>query len=112
MRRAPGRPAGALRQTLPRLIPHHFSSHLAYRPSRGERRRGMVLRYRPRARAGILSIACRRPTMKYIPSQLAYLTADREARTNLRTLFKYLAFLAGLVGLYAVLFHLIKLNVE
>src|SRR5688572_16786225 len=50
--------------------------------------------------------------MKFLPSQLAYLTTDREARANLRALVKYLAFLAGLVGLYAVLFHLIKLNVE
>jgi Trk K+ transport system NAD-binding subunit len=50
--------------------------------------------------------------MKFIPSQLAYLTTDREARGNLRALGKYLAFLAGLVTVYAVLFHIIKLNVE
>jgi Trk K+ transport system NAD-binding subunit len=50
--------------------------------------------------------------MKFLPSQLAYLTADREARTNLRSLFRYLAFLAALILLYAVLFHVIKLNVE
>ena len=43
--------------------------------------------------------------MKFLPSQLAYLTADREARGNLRALTKYLAFLAPLVSLYAVLFH-------
>jgi Trk K+ transport system NAD-binding subunit len=50
--------------------------------------------------------------MKFLPSQLAYLTVDREARANLRALIKYLAFLAALVLLYAVLFHIIKLNVE
>ena len=50
--------------------------------------------------------------MKFIPSQLAYLTTDREARTNLRALGKYLLFLAALVALYTVLFHVIKLNVE
>jgi voltage-gated potassium channel len=50
--------------------------------------------------------------MKYLPSQLAYLTSDGEARANLRALSKYLLFLVGLVTLYAVLFHVIKLNVE
>jgi Trk K+ transport system NAD-binding subunit len=50
--------------------------------------------------------------MKYLPSQLAYLTADREARGNLRALLKYLGFLAILIAVYAVLFHIIKLNVE
>jgi Trk K+ transport system NAD-binding subunit len=50
--------------------------------------------------------------MKFLPSQLAYLTTDREARTNLRALAKYLGFLAGLATLYAVLFHVIKVNVE
>ena len=50
--------------------------------------------------------------MKYIPSQLAYLTTDREARTNLRALAKYLAFLAALVAVYAVGFHVIKLTFE
>ena len=50
--------------------------------------------------------------MKFITSQLAYLTTDREARANLRSLGRYLAFLVVLVGLYAVTFHLIKLYVE
>ena len=50
--------------------------------------------------------------MKYIPSQLAYLTTDREARGNLRALGRYLLFLTALATLYAVLFHIIKLNVE
>jgi Trk K+ transport system NAD-binding subunit len=50
--------------------------------------------------------------MKYLPSQLAYLTADREARGNLRALLKYMAFLGLLVTLYAVVFHVIKQTVE
>ena len=50
--------------------------------------------------------------MKFLPSQLAYLTTDREARANLRALARYLSFLGVLVGSYAVLFHAIKLYVE
>ena len=50
--------------------------------------------------------------MKFLPSQIAYLTTDREARGNLRALFKYLTFLGVLATIYAVLFHVIKLNVE
>ena len=37
---------------------------------------------------------------------------DREARANVRALLTYLLFLVGLVVVYAVLFHLIKLHVE
>jgi Trk K+ transport system NAD-binding subunit len=50
--------------------------------------------------------------MKFLPSQLAYLTTDREARANLRALLKYLAFLAALVAVYTGVFHGIKLQVE
>jgi voltage-gated potassium channel len=50
--------------------------------------------------------------MKYLPSQLAYLTTERDARANLGALVKYLAFLVFLVTVYAVLFHVIKLRVE
>lgn len=50
--------------------------------------------------------------MKFLSSQLAYLTADREARANLRALARYLGFLVALVALYAVIFHLIKVEVE
>ena len=50
--------------------------------------------------------------MKFITSQLAYLTTDREARANLRALVKYLGFLVALVAVYAVMFHVIKLEVE
>lgn len=50
--------------------------------------------------------------MKFIISQVAYLVTDREQRANLRALLGYLLFLAALITLYAVLFHIIKLNVE
>ena len=50
--------------------------------------------------------------MKFLPSQLAYLTSDPEARGNLRALAKYLGFLAVLITVYAILFHVIKLSVE
>ena len=50
--------------------------------------------------------------MKFLVSQLAYFTTEREARTNLRALVGYLVFLAGLISAYAVLFHVIKLFAE
>jgi Trk K+ transport system NAD-binding subunit len=50
--------------------------------------------------------------MKFLPSQLAYLMQDPEARTNIRSLLKYVGFLAALVLLYTVLFHVIKLQLE
>jgi Trk K+ transport system NAD-binding subunit len=50
--------------------------------------------------------------MKYLPSQLAYLTSEREARANLGALAKYLGFLLLLVTVYAVGFHIIKVYVE
>jgi len=50
--------------------------------------------------------------MKFLPSQLAYLTTDREARANLRALVRYLAFLVVLVTVYALAFHVIKLEIE
>jgi Trk K+ transport system NAD-binding subunit len=50
--------------------------------------------------------------MKFLASQLAFLMSDREQRANLRSLMKYVAFLAILISLYAVLFHVIKMQVE
>jgi Trk K+ transport system NAD-binding subunit len=50
--------------------------------------------------------------MKFLLSQLAFLTSQPEARANLGALAKYFAFLVGLVAVYAVLFHVIKLQVE
>ena len=50
--------------------------------------------------------------MKFLISQLAFLTSEPEARANLRALAKYLAFVALLVAVYAALFHVIKLQVE
>jgi Trk K+ transport system NAD-binding subunit len=51
-------------------------------------------------------------SMKFLPSQLAYLLSERELRTNIGSLLRYLAFLAGLVIVFAVLFHLIMERVE
>ena len=52
-------------------------------------------------------------SMKFLSSDLpAFLFIAREARANVRGLLKYLLFLAGLVTLYAVLFHVIQLYVE
>lgn len=50
--------------------------------------------------------------MKFLSSQLAYLVSEREMRGNLRSLFQYLLFLALVITLYAVLFHVIKLYIE
>jgi voltage-gated potassium channel len=50
--------------------------------------------------------------MKFLFSQLGYVLADKDARTNLRALLRYLLFLSALVTLYAVTFHLLKLYIE
>ena len=50
--------------------------------------------------------------MKFSSSQLAYLVGDREARGNLRALLKYIVTLIALITLYAVIFHVIKVQVE
>ena len=50
--------------------------------------------------------------MKFLASQFAYLLSEREARANIAAFLKYLLFLAALVVVYTVLFHVIKLNVE
>ncbi len=50
--------------------------------------------------------------MKFASAQLAYLVGNREARGNLRTLLRYVLTLLGLITLYAVLFHVIKIRVE
>src|SRR5688572_12756872 len=50
--------------------------------------------------------------MKFAGSQLAYLVGDRTAQANLRSLFKYLLTLAALITVYAILFHLIKIQIE
>ena len=64
---------------------------------------GQMRESRRRARSGeanglpwrIYSPQRRGSPVKFIPSQLAYLTTDREARGNLRALAKYLAFPDG-----------------
>jgi Trk K+ transport system NAD-binding subunit len=50
--------------------------------------------------------------VKFLFSQVAYLVTDREQRANLRALLGYLLFIAALIALYTVLFHIIKLNAE
>jgi hypothetical protein len=50
--------------------------------------------------------------VKFLPSQLAYLVATRETRANLGALAKYLALLAALMVVFAVLFHVIMVRVE
>jgi Trk K+ transport system NAD-binding subunit len=50
--------------------------------------------------------------MKFLVSQLAYLMSDREQRANLRGLGKYVLFLALLISVYAIGFHVIKVYVE
>jgi Trk K+ transport system NAD-binding subunit len=50
--------------------------------------------------------------MKFLASEFAFIFTDREASANVRSLLKYLLFLALLVALYAVLFHVIKGSVE
>jgi Trk K+ transport system NAD-binding subunit len=47
--------------------------------------------------------------MKFLTSQLTYLLSQRETRSNLRALLKYLSFLAGTVSVYAVLFRVLML---
>jgi voltage-gated potassium channel len=50
--------------------------------------------------------------LKFLPSQLAYLFAERELRTNVGSLVRYLVFLAVLISLYAVIFHVIMERYE
>lgn len=50
--------------------------------------------------------------MKFAGSQVAYLVGNRTARTNLGSLFRYVAMLGALITVYAVIFHLIKIQVE
>lgn len=50
--------------------------------------------------------------MKFLSSQFAFLFTSGETRANLTALFKYFAFLALLIALYAVLFHLIMGRIE
>ena len=50
--------------------------------------------------------------MKYLSSQFGFLFAAGETRTNLTALAKYFAFLAAMIVVYAVIFHLIMGSVE
>ncbi len=50
--------------------------------------------------------------MKFVTSQLSYLLTEKDAQQNIRTLLKYLAFLAMVIAVYSVIFHLIMLHAE
>lgn len=50
--------------------------------------------------------------MKYLSSQFGYMFAAGETRTNLASLLKYFAFLALLITVFAVAFHLIMIRFE
>jgi Trk K+ transport system NAD-binding subunit len=50
--------------------------------------------------------------MKYLSSELGFLFSAGETRANLTALLKYFAFLAAMVAVYAVVFHLIMIHVE
>jgi len=50
--------------------------------------------------------------MKFLGSEFGYLVSEREMRGNLRALLRYLLLLLCVITLHAVLFHVIKANVE
>jgi voltage-gated potassium channel len=50
--------------------------------------------------------------VKFLPAQLAYFLSVREARRNVASLGKYLAFLGAVIVLFSVLFHVIMAEVE
>ena len=50
--------------------------------------------------------------MKYLSSQFGYMFAAGDTRANLKALLRYFAFLAVLITVFAVIFHIIMLRVE
>lgn len=50
--------------------------------------------------------------MKFLVSQFTYFISDQEARRNLKALRTYLLFLAGIMVVYTVLFHVLMDQVE
>ena len=50
--------------------------------------------------------------MKFLPAQLAYFLSLREARSNVRALLRYVAFVIAVIVLFSVVFHVIMLQVE
>ncbi len=50
--------------------------------------------------------------MKLLSTQLSYLLGQRQTRTNLKALLKYLVFLLAVVLLFAAVFHWIMLEIE
>jgi voltage-gated potassium channel len=50
--------------------------------------------------------------LKFLTSQLTYLLTQRETRRDIQALLRYLAFLAMVMALYTVVFHLIMVHIE
>lgn len=50
--------------------------------------------------------------MKFVGSQLAYYLKDRNFKRNSKILLRYLAFLALVIVIYSILFHVIMVNIE
>lgn len=50
--------------------------------------------------------------MKFLPAQLAYFLSAREARRNVASLLRYVAFLVAVIALFTVGFHVIMSEVE
>jgi hypothetical protein len=50
--------------------------------------------------------------MKLVGTQLAYFFRDPQARSNIRALLKYVAFVLAVVVLFAEVFHLIMIHIE
>ena len=48
--------------------------------------------------------------MKFLPSQLTYLLGQREMRTDIKALLKYLGVLAATIVMFSALFHVIMLR--
>lgn len=50
--------------------------------------------------------------MKFLSTQITYFLSQNRIRQNINALLKYIAFLAGVIAVYTVLFHLIMLYSE
>ena len=47
--------------------------------------------------------------MKYLPALLGYFLQDRRTKKNIILLSKFFCFLAGIICLYSILFHVLML---
>ncbi len=50
--------------------------------------------------------------MKFLTTQISYFLNQNQIRQNITALLKYVIFLFGVIAVFAILFHLIMLNVE